>query len=713
MDKELRLVITRNCNFNCYFCHGEGVDINCKPLLDADDYLFLVKTCKSLFNWKSVTLTGGEPFVRRDCGDIIKKLAEINMKTTVVSNGELINTNFECFKDVDRLNVSIHSFDEDKYHKVIQKEDKLKKVIHNLTELRNRNKKIDIRINTTICKGVNDSSEDFDKLIEFAERINGSIKIIELFSDNKEEIVKLNDIQNILYTKGFKLKTQDLFKNILTNGKIDIVLSKIFCAMATEYYAPNNFCNANNDIFITPDGKIKMCRYSNTTINILKEIKRRDYKGLKEKFLLTNKVLGKACPFYLKSKLNNLAIDGGEPILENGEGRFVHPKISNKLISEVTDQLKETLSIYDNSGIFKEFETNFAKYHNKRYGLVTSSGTAAIWSLFDSINLKPGDEVICPIYTFYATVTPILQTGAKPVFIDCDATGNIDYSKIEEKITNKTKAIMVVHMWGYPAKMDKIREIADKYNLYLFEDCSHAHGGEYMGKKLGEWGDAAAFSLQGNKIITGGEGGILITNNKHIYKNSLLLGHYNKRCLQEIPETSNDYKFAVTGKGLKLRAHPIAIKIANHLFNNLDSMHRYKQCYADMLKENIDEIDGLSYVEPYENSEASYYAFIIKFNKEKFTVSREQFVNALKAEGCVEYDLPYSSTVLSKFELFNQPEYFFNNYDGGFVKGQTFKNANDFDDCIIKLPVWYTADDWLTMYKYCEALKKVANAYRR
>ena len=108
---------------------------------------------------------------------------------------------------------------------------------------------------------------------------------------------------------------------------------------------------------------------------------------------------------------------------------------------------------------------------------------------------------------------------------------------------------MVTHMWGYPCKMDKLREIANKYGIYLLEDCSHAHGGEYKGKKLGEYSDAAAFSLQGAKIITGGEGGIIITNNKYIYKNAILLGHYNKRCKQEINKNSIDYKYAVTGKG--------------------------------------------------------------------------------------------------------------------------------------------------------------------
>lgn len=712
MNKELRLIITRACNYDCYFCHGEGVSKDCKSLLNSEDYEFLVKSCNQLFGWNTVTLTGGEPFVRKDCRDIIDKLYENDIKITVVSNGELLNLYYDVFDKIDRLNISIHSLNKEKYHNIIQRRDKLDKVINNLVELRNKNKKVDIRINTTIVKGVNDDDASFNELLNFAKKIDASIKIIELFSKNKDEVVSFDEIKSILYTKGYKLKSQDVFKNILTDGETEIVISKIFCAMATEYFQPNTFCNQNNDIFITPDAKIKVCRNSDMTIDILEEIKSRDINNLKRKFDLANYMLGKVCPFYMESKLKNLAVNGGEPIMSNMEGKFIHPKITPEIQEEVITQLYDTISIYDDSNIFKTFENNFKKYHNKKYSLLTSSGTTAIWSLFDSIGLKSGDEVICPIYTFFATVSPILQTGATPIFVDCDETGNIDYTKIEEKITNKTKAIMVVHMWGYPAKIDKIREIADRYNIYLFEDCSHAHGGSYKGKKLGEWGDAAAFSLQGNKIITGGEGGILITNDKYIYKNALLLGHYNKRCLQEIDKHSQDYKYAITGKGMKLRAHPLAITIANNMFNNLDNIHYYKKCYADMFNDCIKDIEGLSTINAYECSDPSYYAYIIKFDKTKFTVSREEFVKALKAEGCCEFDIPNSTNSLAKFELFKSPEYFYNTYKKGFIN-ELYTKSDEFVESIIKLPVWYTEEDWNIVSKYCDAIKKVSKFYRR
>ncbi len=712
MNKELRLVITRNCNFNCYFCHGEGVEIGTKNLFDAEDYKFLVNFCKEKYGWNTVTLTGGEPLVRNDVYDIINEINNLGVKITIVSNGELLNKNFEILKKIERLNVSIHSLDEEKYHKIIQKKDKLKKVLKNLYELRNQNEKIDIRINTTIVRGQNDDKEDFRKLLELANNLDASIKIIELFSEDKEQIVPINEIKEILLEFGFKVFNEYAHKIVLFDGKTKIILSKIFCAAANDRYNPDNYCNEHNDLFVSPDGIIKLCRYIKDEVSILEEVKNRDVEGLNYKMTLANKLLGLHCPIIQKD--GNLAINGGEPVMNKSAGRFIHPKITPEIESAVIEQLHETISIYDNSGIFKEFEEAFCKYHNKKYGIVTSSGTSALHSMFDAINLKKGDEIIAPIYTFFATISPIFQTGAKPVFVDCDSTGNIDYTKVEEKINENTKAIIVTHMWGYPCKMDKLREIADKYNIYLLEDCSHGHGGSYKDKKLGEWGDASAFSLQGNKIITGGEGGIVITNNKYIYKNCVMLGHYNKRCRQEITKDSTDYKYAMTGKGLKLRAHPLAIRIAYEMFKDLDNINQSKHRMVDIIKDTVNEIEGLELNVPYEDSKCSYYALIIKYNPTKFgNLPVEKFIDALIAEGGVEFDKPGSTCPLNRLELFKNPSYLFPNYDKIISADQVFNNADEFYENSIKIPVWYDENDLEIVLKYCEILKKVSNYYKK
>ncbi len=224
----------------------------------------------------------------------------------------------------------------------------------------------------------------------------------------------------------------------------------------------------------------------------------------------------------MRLKKSKLAILGGSKTIKKKTPHFIWPPIDKEIDCSVIKQLHETISIYNKSGIFKEFEDAFAKYHKRKYALLCSSGTLAIHSMFVAAEFKEGDEVICPVYTFFATVTPLLFTGAKPVLCDIDENGNIDPQEIKKKITPKTKGVIITHMWGIPCKMDEIVKICKENNLLLLEDCSHAHGARYKNKIVGSFGDLAAWSLQGPKNVSGGEGRILLTNNKEFYYRALL-----------------------------------------------------------------------------------------------------------------------------------------------------------------------------------------------
>ena len=164
----------------------------------------------------------------------------------------------------------------------------------------------------------------------------------------------------------------------------------------------------------------------------------------------------------------------------------------------------------------KEFENEFSKFVGAKYGITTNSGTSALHIAMLSIGLKKGDEVIVPSHTFIATASPLIHIGAKPVFAEIDEkTYTIDANDVRKKITDKTKAIIPVHLYGHPADMDEIKEIADKYSLKIIEDACQAHGAEYKGKKVGIIGDMAAFSFFPSKNMTvAGDGGIIVTNNE-------------------------------------------------------------------------------------------------------------------------------------------------------------------------------------------------------
>ncbi len=711
MSRELRMIITQNCNYQCYFCHREGIKRDSKNELDSSDYEYLFSVCQEEFGWNDVSITGGEPFMNREVDKIIESINRQGGKITIISNGELLLEHKKVIPYIKRINLSIHTLNKEKYESIIGRKDKLEKILNNIAYIRNIYPSVDIRLNVVLTKDVNNTEKDILQLLQFTEKIGGSIKFIELYTENKEEIVKLEFVEDILQKNNYKYyEDSNISKKYMTNGKIDVVMSRIFCANAEKQFNPAYYCNKYNDLFITPDGYINICRKRTDEISILKEIKNRNREGLVKKMNEAMKEIGKKCVFNHEDM--KLAINGGERIFKDDkEGRYVHPKITKEIEEAVIEQLHDTISIYDNSNIFKKFEDEFAKYHNKNYGLVISSGTAALWSMYDAIGLKNGDEIICPSYTFFATNTPIFFTGATPVLVDCDDYGNINVEDIEKKITARTKAIVVTHMWGYPCKMDKLREIADKYHLYLLEDCSHAHGGRYKGKKLGEWGDVAIFSLQGNKIITGGEGGILITNDKQVYERAILLGHYNKRCKKEIDKGSAIYKYAVTGKGMKLRAHPLAIRIAYEQFKHLDEINKQKQKVANIIIEQLKDIKGLEVLEPIADATNSWYAMIIKYHPEYMNnVERERFVDAVIAEGAVEVDIPSSTCPVNYLEIFKYPDLLFENYkDKIRYTENDFENATKFYNSIIKIPIWENEEDEEIIYKYIRALKKVAN----
>jgi perosamine synthetase len=199
------------------------------------------------------------------------------------------------------------------------------------------------------------------------------------------------------------------------------------------------------------------------------------------------------------------------------------PLLGEKELLYVTDCIK-TNWISSKGKYVEDFQTKFAKYCNCKYGITTTNGTTAIHLALSSIGLKKNDEIIVPAFTMIGSVFPIVYCRAKPVLVDAESeTWNMNVNQIEEKITRRTKAIMPVHIYGHPCDMDPIIETAQKYGLYIVEDAAEAHGAEYKGRKVGGIGDVGCFSFYANKIITCGEGGMVVTNDEKIARHASAL----------------------------------------------------------------------------------------------------------------------------------------------------------------------------------------------
>jgi len=278
------------------------------------------------------------------------------------------------------------------------------------------------------------------------------------------------------------------------------------------------------------------------------------------------------------------------------------------------------------------FESRFAAFTQTRYAVMTNSGTAALHSAFFAIGVRPGDEVIVPTYTFFASAAPIMQCGAMPIFCDIDPnTLTADPDDVERRITDKTRAICVVHVWGNPANMDRFVDIARKHNVALIEDASHAHGASYHGKRIGSFGDVGCFSLQGAKAISGGEAGIAVTNNADLHDRMLALGHN----MREEDHVTGKYDVGAHNLGLKYRPHLAAIALASGGLKRIDELNRLRRRNYAILAEELDGCDAVRPIQAYPESErGGLLEFILHYQPEHAGGwSREAFVTAARAEG--------------------------------------------------------------------------------
>ena len=193
------------------------------------------------------------------------------------------------------------------------------------------------------------------------------------------------------------------------------------------------------------------------------------------------------------------------------------PKLSNKTKEYVLDCI-QTEWISSSGSYLEAFEKKWAKYCNKKYAVSVTSGTAALIVALKSLNLKSGDEVIMPSFTIISCALAVIEAGGKPVLADCDLdTWCIQPNEIKKKISNRTKAILIVHMFGHPVNIDEIKKITKKKKIVIIEDAAESHGSKFKKEVVGSFGKISCFSFYVNKLITTGEGGMALTNDKSLY----------------------------------------------------------------------------------------------------------------------------------------------------------------------------------------------------
>lgn len=334
---------------------------------------------------------------------------------------------------------------------------------------------------------------------------------------------------------------------------------------------------------------------------------------------------------------NALAIDGGPKAVSAVSP--VWPRFTDEDIEAATWALNQARTKRDyisasfgGEGL-EAFESDFAEYLGVKHVVSVNSGCAAIHVALMAAGVKAGDEVIASSYTWGQTVSPILQTNAIPVFADIDPeTLNLDPASVADRISPYTKAIVVVHLCGGPARMDEIMELAEQHGLMVIEDCAQANGTAYMGKRVGAWGHLGAFSIGNGKNLAAGDGGMVTTNDKRLWEMSLLCGHHPSRQKRQLED--EELREYIDSCCYTYRMHPLSSVIARAQLKHLDAWNAVRRRNAEALTEQLSRIPGVKPPVAYEGGEHTYHLYPMTYCADELDgLPREVYMAALAAEG--------------------------------------------------------------------------------
>ena len=303
-----------------------------------------------------------------------------------------------------------------------------------------------------------------------------------------------------------------------------------------------------------------------------------------------------------------------EPYLRGNELKYVNDAVRSGWISSSGDYVKA-------------FEAAFSRYCGVKYAVGVCNGTVALHLALTCLGVGKGDEIIIPDFTMIASAFSVCYTGAKPVFVDVDKrTWNIDTAKIEEKVTDKTKAIMPVHIFGNPCDMDSIHKIANRHGLFVIEDAAEAHGAFYKGKKTGNLSDIAAFSFFANKNLTTGEGGMVTTNDEDLYKKAI---YFKNLCFDL--DANRNYTHHDIGFNYRMSNLHAAIGLAQT--EKADEYKDIKIRNGKLFREYLQGIDGIQLQRDQKDGINVFWVNGILIAPEQFGKTRTQLITHLEKNG--------------------------------------------------------------------------------
>ncbi len=708
---KLRLLVTSSCTHRCPFCHNEGQSRQAGKSLTSKCLQPHLPILRNFSN--RITISGGEPLQAPDIDRIVEMLAEWNFDITLVTAGAELDQHRKLLRHLSSLHVSIISLNVT--DSLASCNGPFEKKVTQLQQIRGDHPELQLCLNIPFVEPRQQILQ-LPRYLELARLLSAKLKFVGEFKprasalEESTWIDRWSGLCDELALNDFRLSDSGAREvEYLDRFGLTVELSEVACLSVDAQYGSGR-CFDNMDVTVDSELRVTLCRWQNNGVSLNDERTQGTLPSFLQGIVASDTV---GCPYNI----------GRHPLSEFSNGRFGKyifeqhydwpascPEADRNVSQLIT---RRESSYYGRNGVVARFEREFAEYHNIEYCLTTCSGTAALYLSYLALGFGRGAEVIVPVYSYPGTVTPLLLLGAKIRFCDVSPlTGNICPDSLKKAITPSTVGVVVTHMWGDPIDLDAVMAVCSEYGLKLVEDCSHAIGATFRGKRVGTFGDVGCFSLQANKLVCAGEGGVLITRHREIMGEVVVRSSIKSRILDaEIGHEAK--KYWETGLGLKLKIHPFGAAVALGYLESIERFHKLRRQNVDKMNEQLIDIPGVSIpIQGSRESKRVYYTYKPLLDL-SLLGSRDLIIQALILSGLriSRSDLrPLSST-----ELFRECQ---NNGDNNGELEPTeptnhqYSGALTYFSRIISFPAFVTEPEGLIRF-YMKTFNEVMQSYAK
>lgn len=682
-EPKLRLLVTGQCSHKCPFCHNEGQSKKA-PEIDVEALSPLLPRLRRLS--RRITLSGGEPLQAEVLPRLLRALYARAFDVTIDTAGDELSDSMDLLGCVSSLHVSLISLSPD--DDLARCNGSLAKKLAALEEARRRYPTLGITINVPMVEK-HQQLPQLDRYLELSDEIGASVKLISelksrsLHGERRDTWSdRWGEVADFLSERGFEPADVDTREVEYVHARhLPWQVADIACVKTSREY-DNGQCFFGMDYTIDTDLTLQLCRWQSNSIPLAALLDENSAAGEISRLMSRD---SSSCRYRVPLP---------EITREPGLGAYVFlphsrwPRVTppaRAVVNELLDN--DEASYFGSSGIVRQLEREFADFVGARYCISLASGSAALFLAYRALGLGDGVEVVVPAYSYPGAISSLLMLGARVKLCDVDpATGNLDPLSLETVISGRTRGVLATHFWGLPADVEACRTICDRVGAMLIEDASHAFGTYRGTRHVGTFGDVGCFSVQSNKTVWGGEGGLLVTNDQGVYERVTLLSSMRDRILETVYDPSNRADWE-SGRGAKFKMHPLAAALSLASLRALPEINHGRAARIDALAEELGADAGAQVLRGEAGSTGYYGA--------KVLLDRGIGGNA----GRILESLIRSGVRAKMLDL--RPLHrlaLFRNHPNVFVSAAGYPNAESFFSRCISLPYVVEAEESLVRY---------------